>query len=131
MPLVGRLVTLDPVMMKKLTIRQCSTVFNKWTSNCSIDAYLEVEGHLSPKGRIAGSPFVLDSVLIHSNGYATLKSASSALVSVSFVHQTSSFRFGFADILSVSSNGSLQNKEKKCVKITFKEQKFNCYNNLL
>ena len=87
-------------------------MFNNRASNCSLDAYLEVEGHLSPESRIAGSPFVLDSVLVHSNGNATLKSASSALVSVSFVHQTSSFRFGFADILSVSSNGSLQNKER-------------------
>ena len=68
MPLVGRLAILDPAMIKKLTIRQCSTVFNNWASNCSMDAYLEVEGHLSPKGRIAGSPFVLDSVLVHSNG---------------------------------------------------------------
>ena len=56
---------------------------------------------------------MLDSISIHSYVDATVESASATLIAVSFVHQTVSFRFSLANILTISPNGSLKKARKK------------------
>ena len=54
---------------------------------------------------------MLNSITIHSYVDTTVESASATLISMSFVHQAVSFSFSFANILTISPNGSLKNKK--------------------
>ena len=73
--------------------------------------FLEVERHLTAQCGISRSPFVLDSVLVHSHLGATLQSAGPALVAVGLVDDARALCFGLANVLPITSNGSLQDEE--------------------
>lgn len=81
---------------------------------------LEVERHLASQGRIPGTSFVLDSVLFHADGGAALEPTSAALVPVGLVDDAAALVLGFANVLTVPTNRSLEIKKAKKIKMLFK-----------
>ena len=73
--------------------------------------FFKIQGHLSSQCRVSWPPFVLNSILVHPNIRATFQPTCPALIAMGFIYQAVPFGFGFAYILSISSNRSLKNNE--------------------
>ena len=77
----------------------------------------DVVSHLLPDGAVLWTPFMLNGVLVHSNLKASLKSASSALITMGFISHTRLQGSTLASVLSSSSDGPL---EKSSTSVTSK-----------
>ena len=63
---------------------------------------------------------MLDSVLVHADGGAALEPTSAALVPVGLVDDAAALVLGFANVLTVPTNRSLEIKKAKKIKMLFK-----------
>ncbi len=70
--------------------------------------FFKVERHLAPEGRISGPAFVLDGILVHADGRASLESASSALVAMGLVDDAHVLALRLAHVLTVATDGTLK-----------------------
>ena len=70
--------------------------------------FFKIQGHLSSQCRVSWPPFVLNSILVHPNIRATFQPTCPALIAMGFIYQAVPFGFGFAYILSISSNRSVK-----------------------